>query len=125
MFYSLVKLYSIEEIKVDDAKFQDVITTFIRPRKLTDEEITFYKEQKICMVCKGKAIGFNIYVCSECDALYCKKCATALISQENACWGCNYPFDASRPSKPFKPEEEKEKKESEGVDIKHKKVKDN
>jgi hypothetical protein len=111
LFYGLLKLYSLEEIKVESEEIKEFLHTFVRPKKITEEEVTFYKEQKICMVCKGKAIGFNIFVCSKCDALYCKKCAKQLSNLENACWACNEPFDSSKPSSPFKTEEEKKIKE--------------
>ena len=81
---------------------------FIRPKQITSEEVTFYKEQKVCLVCKGKALGFNIFVCSHCDALYCKNCASQLTDLENVCWACNRPIDKSKPSTPFKEEEKDE-----------------
>ncbi|MFX1307766.1 MAG: hypothetical protein ACFFDG_13220, partial [Promethearchaeota archaeon] len=50
--------------------------------------------------------GFNTYICTGCDALYCENCARALSNAENACWVCNEPIDKSKPSKPFKLTEE-------------------
>ena len=89
---------TIKEVKVEDSLFR--ITK--RPARITEEEITYYREQKICLVCKGKAGGFNTYICTECDALYHEDCARALSNMENACWACNEPIDKSKPSKPFK-----------------------
>jgi len=57
------------------------------------------------LVCKGKTLR-TIYLCPECDALYCNKCSTALSNLENACWACNTPFDPSKPVKPYKGVEE-------------------
>jgi len=76
-----------------------------RPEHITEEEVTFHKEQKICLVCKG-GISRVSYICPECSALYCVKCSEVLSSQENACWICDEPFDESKPSKPFSEDKE-------------------
>jgi len=76
-----------------------------RPEHITEEEVTFHKEQKICLVCKGSVSRVS-YICPECSALYCVKCSEVLSSQENACWICDEPFDESRPSQPFAEEKE-------------------
>lgn len=110
LFYGLLKLHSIEESADIDVEKQDYLRAFIKPRGLTAEQITVYKEQKICMVCKSKATGFNIFVCPKCDSLYCQNCAKTLSDMENACWSCNKPFDESKPSTPFKKEEEDKNK---------------
>ena len=62
------------------------------------------KEKKICVVCKGKAIGFNIYICSNCETVYCQKCVRTLSNLENTCWACNVPLDPSKPTKPYREE---------------------
>ncbi|MFW9938707.1 MAG: hypothetical protein ACFFD5_13750 [Candidatus Thorarchaeota archaeon] len=87
-----------KEIKIEDSIFRIAK----RPAQITEQEVTYYKEQKICLVCKSKVGGFNAYICTGCDALYCENCARALSTVENACWACNEPIDKSRPSKPFK-----------------------
>ena len=87
-----------KEIKIEDSIFRIAK----RPAQITEQEVTYYKEQKICLVCKSKVGGFNTYICTGCDALYCENCARALSNVENACWACNEPIDKSRPSKPFK-----------------------
>jgi len=43
-------------------------------------------------VCKNKISGLT-YVCPKCDAWYCINCCEALTELENACWGCETPFD--------------------------------
>ena len=88
--------------------------------KITDEEVTYYKEQEICLVCKGRVDRFN-YVCPDCRALYCNTCAIALIDLENACWVCNTAIDESKPVKLYK-EEDLEVLKSE-KDEKSKKIK--
>ena len=74
---------------------------FIKPDNIDEEDLTLYKERKICLVCKGNAIGFEVYVCIECGVLYCLKCAKALSTLENQCWACNTPIDQSKPIKPL------------------------
>ena len=98
------KITTRREIEVEDSLFRIAK----RPARITEEEVTYYREQKICLVCKGKAGGFNTYICNECDALYHQDCARALSNMENACWACNEPIDKSKPSKPFEIKEELE-----------------
>ena len=88
-----------EEYNEDQISFiRKLGIDFTRPVDLTEEEITFHKEQKICLVCKGKISRLN-YVCPGCDALYCAKCSEVLSSLENACWVCETPFDETKPVK--------------------------
>ncbi|MCK4383934.1 MAG: L-2-amino-thiazoline-4-carboxylic acid hydrolase, partial [Candidatus Lokiarchaeota archaeon] len=51
-------------------------------QKITEEEVTYFKEKKICLVCKGNIKGFNNYICPKCEVLYCENCARALIDLE-------------------------------------------
>jgi len=90
-----------KEIKIEDSLFR----IRKRPAQITEEEVTYFKEQKICLVCKGGVGGFNTYICTGCDALYCENCARALSTMENACWVCDEPIDKSKPVKPIKIEE--------------------
>jgi hypothetical protein len=92
-----------EEVKVKDSLFR--VTQ--RPDQITDEEVTYYREQKICLICKGKVAGFNTYICPSCEALYHEECARTLSDLENACWVCNQPIDETKPTKPFKIVEER------------------
>jgi hypothetical protein len=93
-----------------DIKIKDSIFRFTeRPAHITEEEITFHKEKKICLVCKVKAQKIT-YICPKCEAMYCINCANALTNLENACWVCNTPFDDSKPSKPYDQIEITEKK---------------
>ena len=59
-----------------------------RPDNITEEEVTFHREKKICLVCKSRVEKFN-YICPKCDALYCMNCAQALTNLENVCWVCD------------------------------------
>lgn len=86
-----------KEIKIEEALFR--ITK--RPDSITEEEVTFHKEKKICLVCKGKALKFT-YICPKCEALYCVNCAQALTNLENTCWVCETVIDDTKPSKSYK-----------------------
>ena len=102
-----VKLKAIKDITVEGSLFR---ISHTRSEEITEEEITFYKEQKICLVCKGSAIRY-IYICPKCETLYCEHCARTVENTENACWYCGIPFDESKPTRPYN------KEEAEVVDI--------
>ena len=97
------KITAEKEVKIKDSLFR--ITK--RPDHITEEEVNFHRERKICLVCKGNVSGIS-YICPSCDALYCIKCSEGLSDLENMCWVCNEPFDDSKPIKPFRREEEGE-----------------
>lgn len=99
-----------KEIKIEDSLFR----IRKRPAQITEEEVTYYKEQKICLVCKGKLGGFNNYICPGCDVMYCEKCARALSNLDNVCWVCDEPIDKSKPVKPILVEGLEADKESKG-----------
>jgi hypothetical protein len=84
-----------KDFKVEDHIF---IISKMNPKEITEAQVTFYRNQKICLICKGKVRGFN-FICTECDALYCQKCAQALEELENACWVCNEPINPDKPIK--------------------------
>ncbi|MCK4382842.1 MAG: tetratricopeptide repeat protein [Candidatus Lokiarchaeota archaeon] len=67
--------------------------------QISEETVTVHKDKKVCLVCKGEALGFT-YIC-KCDAIYCENCARALSDLENVCWVCNTPIDRSKPVKSF------------------------
>ncbi|MGB5913034.1 MAG: hypothetical protein WBH31_17720 [Promethearchaeia archaeon] len=90
-----------KEIKVEESLFR----LYERPEQITQEEITYLREQKICLVCKGEVLRLS-YICPNCNALYCSNCSEELSNLENACWMCNTPFDESKPTRPFKREKE-------------------
>jgi len=73
---------------------------YTRPDRITEEEVIFHKEKKICLVCKKKILKLN-YICPKCEIFYCMNCGQALANLENACWVCNTPIDESKPSKSF------------------------
>ena len=85
----VVKEKPKKEIKVEDSLFRIAQ----RPAQITEEEVTYYREQKICMICKGKVAGFDIFLCPKCGTIYHENCARVLTNSENACWVCNEPID--------------------------------
>jgi len=106
IYFRSTKSQSSLSIKPEiSKKALNVLKTFIRPERITEEEVTFHKEKKICLVCKTHVLRV-MYSCPECDALYCIKCSDALSKMNNACWVCNTPFDETKPSKPYIEEEE-------------------
>jgi len=108
------KSYRSGSIPSEDKEFHpDILSMFVRPQRLTEEEVTVAKEKKICLICKNKVSRFDIYICPECDTLYCENCAKTLSDLENICWVCETPFDASKPIKTGQEKEEIEIKDSE------------
>jgi len=43
---------------------------YTRPNRITEEEVIFHTEKKICLVCKKKILKFT-YICPECEIFYC------------------------------------------------------
>ena len=68
----------------------------MKMERISEGEVTVYKGSKMCLVCKGSAEGFNVYVCPTCNSFYCKACAQAVINLKNKCWTCNSPIDISK-----------------------------
>ena len=64
-----------------------------------EKKVSVYKERKECLVCLGELEGFDIYICPNCDSIYCKTCAKALIEIENVCWSCGSLIDKAKPIK--------------------------
>jgi len=96
----------IKLARLDDHIDGQFRTKIIKMERVEQKEVTVYKDSKTCLVCKGNVEGFNVFICPQCNAIYCRKCAEAVVEIENACWTCESPIDASRPSKPFEQEKE-------------------
>lgn len=102
----LRQFFKSSVIRTDKVEVPNILGVFTRPERITEKEVAVSKERKICLVCKGTGLRFT-YICPECNAIYCQKCARALSEMENACWVCNIPFDKSKPvNLPEKVEEE-------------------
>jgi len=98
----------MELARLDDHLKGKFRSRMMKMERITEGEVTVYKGSQACLVCKGSAEGFNIYICPTCNSVYCKACTQAVIDLENQCWSCNSPIDASKPVKPYKPEIEVE-----------------
>ena len=123
ILYSIVRIRAIskydgimqksgDSLKTNESKKRDFLKMFVKPERLTEEEVTISKEKKICLVCKNIIGGIN-FLCFECGAFYCEKCFRALSELENACWACDYALDATKPVKLAKQDEEKPSIEAE------------
>ena len=109
IIFSLQRLFRlIKPIKTIAKKEDkvDVLGIFIKPQRVTEEEVSVSKEKKICLVCKGK-VGGIMFMCTDCGAFYCQKCSEALSNLENACWACETTIDESKPVKITERKEEK------------------
>ena len=107
--------------RMELARLSENLNNLIRVQMSTkaqvyEKKVTVYKERKQCLVCLGDIEGFENYICPNCDSIYCKKCAKALIELENVCWSCESPIDKTKPVKIMKNEKEK-------IDIKNQKGK--
>ena len=65
--------------KASEEELKETLRLFTRRRTYTEEEVAYFKEKKICLVCKGDVTRLS-YICPGCDALYCVKCSNALSS---------------------------------------------
>jgi len=99
-FYRILKTIKSQEIATTKEESKDFLKLFTKPQNLTEKEVALFKEQKICLVCKGK-VSRLLFICPECDVIYCQKCSSVLSDLENACWVCNTAIDESKPSKPL------------------------
>lgn len=101
-----LRLAAKQERLIDDQLTgPNIFSSLQRPQKVTEEEVSVSKERKICLVCKGGGMRYS-YICPECNAIYCVKCANSLSNMENACWVCETPFDESKPVKASQKEDE-------------------
>jgi len=101
-------LIKYDQVKGEASKekkdhFQDVLKILSHRREITEEELTFYRDRRLCIVCRVEVGGF-LYMCTKCNVLYCGECAAALTQLENACWVCNEAIDKTKPSLPYKEE---------------------
>ncbi|MFX0099264.1 MAG: hypothetical protein ACFFCS_06745 [Candidatus Hodarchaeota archaeon] len=93
--YRMVKVIKEDKVPSKKDQIQDFLKAFVRPKHMSDEEISVSKEKHICLVCKGSISGAN-YMCPSCGTHYCKRCSDVLAEMENACWSCEAPFDETK-----------------------------
>jgi len=102
VFNTILSIKFIKFLRTEDniqEKHQaGLIGVFTQPQKITEEEVSIYRDKAICLVCKGVVANFS-YICSNCKALYCNKCVKALMDMENVCWACDSQLDENKPIK--------------------------
>ncbi len=59
------KEHYVKEIKVEESLFR----LYERPIQISEEEVIFHRDRKICLVCKGSVLRLS-YICPKCNALY-------------------------------------------------------
>ena len=93
----VVKSLRVQETPLGKEKeeLKDFLKIFTKPKTITEQEVNFSIEKKMCLVCKSKVSRLN-YVCPECEVLYCVRCSNTLSTLENACWVCETPFDEGK-----------------------------
>ncbi|MHC1591048.1 MAG: hypothetical protein ACXQS8_03110 [Candidatus Helarchaeales archaeon] len=77
----------IGEAAEEEEEKRELTPEELEELKKTEAEVTTFKEKKICIVHKGPVAG-SVYLCPQCDAIYCMKCARALKSAGEKCWQC-------------------------------------
>lgn len=96
IFFMVKRVRARETPLIEEkAELKDFLKIFTKPTTITEDEINFAIEKKICLVCKSKVSRLN-YVCPKCQVLYCVRCSNALSSLENECWVCKTPFDIGK-----------------------------
>jgi len=85
---------AVNSSKIIESNKIKIIEGIFRVKKSINSKVKkrLKKESCQCIVCKGNALSFNVFIC-ECGAVYCKKCALALMELENSCWACNSPIN--------------------------------
>ncbi|MHA1791728.1 MAG: hypothetical protein ACTSVI_03725 [Promethearchaeota archaeon] len=68
-----------------------VFMFYLRP-KLIKRRLTKFEDVNICTVHKGPVEKGLTYICPECGAIYCTKCAQALYNNNDSCWQCGSPI---------------------------------
>ncbi|MFX1569298.1 MAG: hypothetical protein ACFFCV_13120 [Promethearchaeota archaeon] len=114
IFYVVVVYKIIKNIRSEiksEKPDHDILKMFSRPQEISVKDITYSKENMVCLVCKTNISKLNLFRCRKCAVLYCQNCVEKLGDLENACWVCNTPFYKKKPSKPFNIKEQEEQKE--------------
>jgi hypothetical protein len=90
---------SIEKVKYEEPSLIDILSE-TKSKEITKEQILAFREQTKCLICEREINGFiKIFLCPQCEALYCKKCAQKMIDMSNMCWLCEKQIDESKPIK--------------------------
>jgi len=88
----------MELARLDDHLKGKFRARIMKMERISEGEVPVYKGLQPCLVCKGSAEGFNVYVCPACNSFYCRACAQAVTNLGNQCWSCNSLIDTSKKS---------------------------
>ncbi|MFX0071221.1 MAG: FYVE zinc finger domain-containing protein [Candidatus Hermodarchaeota archaeon] len=133
IFYFGIKSENVEvdSFEIEDTSKQTETSlldslSYYLPEDISTEDIAFYREFTLCIVCKKKLSGYSsIYICPDCKTLYCDKCARELIEIDNMCWGCMRPIDKSKPVRVYEASVKEEPIVVDSSDSTPKKAKEN
>ncbi len=90
---------SIKKVKSEEPSLMDILTE-TKSKDISEEEILAFREQTICLICEREIQGFiKIFICPQCEALYCERCTQKMIEMSNMCWICDEQIDESKPVK--------------------------
>lgn len=96
-----MKLPSIRIFKTGESKpsLMDLLSE-TKSEEISKEKITSLREQTLCLICEREIKGFmKIFICPQCEALYCERCTQKMIKMSNMCWVCDEQIDKSKPVK--------------------------
>lgn len=90
---------SIKKFKSEEPSLIDILTE-TKSKDISEEKILAFREQTICLICEREIQGFiKIFLCPQCEALYCERCTQKMIEMSNMCWICDEQIDESKPVK--------------------------
>ncbi|MCK4687821.1 MAG: hypothetical protein KAT66_06810 [Candidatus Lokiarchaeota archaeon] len=90
---------SIKKFKSEEPSLIDILTE-TKSKDISQEKILAFREQTICLICEREIQGFiKIFLCPQCEALYCERCVQKMIEMSNMCWICDEQIDESKPVK--------------------------
>ncbi len=94
-----MKLPSIKKFRSEEPSLIDILSE-TKSKEISQEQILAFREQTKCLICEREIQGFiKIFLCPQCEALYCEKCTEKMIEMSNKCWICEEQIDESKPVK--------------------------
>jgi len=101
-FFFSLKEESVKSIFKSEISKLSLIDTLskIKSEEISEEKISTFREQTICLICEREIQGFTkIFICPQCETLYCERCTQKMIEISNMCWVCDEQIDKSKPVK--------------------------
>ncbi|MFX1296732.1 MAG: RING finger protein [Promethearchaeota archaeon] len=88
---------SIRKVSVEELSLIDALSE-TKSKEMSQEQIKEFREQTICLICEREIQGFNkVFLCPQCEALYCERCTQKMIKVSNMCYICDAQIDKSKP----------------------------